>query len=173
MMKVFHWSTVAVLSLPLSVVLLAQAPVLDIKMGLWELTTTANVGGRMPTVDTSKMTPEQKARAEAAMKSMSGPHTRVAKTCMTREKFNRSNFLTNQEPGTCKQTVSTNTRTALDANVVCTGERAMSGQFHMDAPSPTSFKGTMKSSSTQEGKTMTVDMTMAGKWLSAECGAVK
>jgi hypothetical protein len=49
----------------------------------------------------------------------------------------------------------------------------MSGQFHMDAPSPTSFKGTMKSSSTQEGKTMTVDMTMAGKWLSAECGAVK
>jgi hypothetical protein len=38
-------------------VLLAQAPSLDVKMGLWEMSMTSNAGGQMPAVDTSKMTP--------------------------------------------------------------------------------------------------------------------
>jgi hypothetical protein len=170
----FRWSAVATLSLSLSAIALAQAPVLDVQMGLWELSSTVNLGGEMPMIDTSKMTPEQKAQMDAAMKSMMGAHTNTQKTCVTREKFNKSAFMMDDQPGTtCKQTVSTNTRSVLDAKVVCTGERAMTMQMHVDALSPTTIKGTMKSANSEQGKTITMDATMTGKWLAADCGDVK
>lgn len=167
-------SALATISLFLPAIALAQAPALDVKMGLWEITSTMNIGGEMPMMDTSKMTPEQKAQMDAAMKSMVGAHTNVQKTCVTRETFDKSNFMMSDQPGmTCKQTVSTNTRSVLDAKVVCTGEHSMTVQMHVDALSPTAFKGSMSSSATEQGKTMKVDGTMTGKWLGADCGNVK
>jgi hypothetical protein len=154
----------------LSAVALAQAPVLDVKMGLWEITSTTTAGGEIPTVDTSKMTPEQKARMEAVMKAMMGVHT--AKTCITREKFNKSNFMTNDQ-STCKQTVGTNTRASLDATLVCTGEHARTEQMHVDALSSTSVEASIKVAGTERGQTMTASVTMTGKWLGADCGNVK
>jgi hypothetical protein len=168
----FRWSAVATLSLSLSAVALAQAPVLDVKMGLWEISSTMNLGGEMPGMDTSKMTPEQKAQMAAAMKSMMGAHTTTQKTCVTREKFDRSSFMMENQAN-CKQAVTTNTKSTLDAKVVCTGDRPVTMQMHVDALSSTAFKGTVKSANTEQGKTMTVDGTMTGKWLGADCGDVK
>jgi hypothetical protein len=45
--------------------------------------------------------------------------------------------------------------------------------MHVDALSSTSFKAAMRSSNSERGKTMTVDGTMTGKWLGADCGNVK
>ncbi len=45
--------------------------------------------------------------------------------------------------------------------------------MHIDALSPTNFKGTFKMSETDQGKTMNVNGTMTGKWLGADCGTVK
>ena len=174
MNTISRWAAAAAASLSLSAIVFAQAPALDVKMGLWEITSTSNVGGQMPTIDTSKMTPEQKARMEAAMKGMLSPQSNVTKSCMTREKFNRSNFMTDDGAGvTCKQTISTNTRTSLEANVVCTGKLTSTGQIHIDAPSPTSFTGSVKSANSEQGRTMTMNMTMTGKWLGADCGKVQ
>jgi len=156
-------------------VVLAQKPALNVKMGLWELTSMTQVGGQMPAIDTSKMTPEQKAQFEAAMKSaVMGAHTNVVKSCITHEKFDKGNFMmTDKDAETCKQTVSTNTSTLLDAAVTCTGERPRTGQVHIEALSSTTFKGTMKFAMTEKGRAMTVDGTMMAKWLAADCGAVK
>jgi hypothetical protein len=174
MNTISRWAAAAAASLSLSAIVLAQAPALDVKMGLWEITSTTNIGGQIPTIDTSRMTPEQKARMEAAMKGLVGPHSNVTKSCMTKEKFNRSSFMTDGDPGaTCKQTMSTNTRTSMDANVVCTGKRTTTSQMHIDAPSPTSFTGSVKSASAEQGQTMTVNVTMTGKWLGADCGTVQ
>jgi hypothetical protein len=152
----------------------AQAPALNVNMGLWEITAVTKIGGRMP-VDTSKLTPEQKARMEAAMQQMAGTsHTHVNKTCMTREKFNSKNFLVDQTGNKdCKQTLTTNTPTTLDADVVCTGEPSMKGHFHVDATSPSSFAGTLTTSATGEGNTMTGNVNLTGKWLGANCGDIK
>jgi hypothetical protein len=167
-----RWLAAAAVSMSFTTVALAQAPVLDVKMGLWEITSTTNLGGQIPTVDTSKMTPEQKAQMEAVMKAMTGTHS--AKTCITREKFNKSNFMTNDESGkTCKQTVATNTRTSLDATVVCTGERARTEQMHIEALSSTSVEASIKLSSAEQGRPMTASVTMTGKWLGADCGNLK
>jgi hypothetical protein len=157
----------------ITAVVLAQVPALDVKMGLWEITSTSQVGGSMPSIDTSKMTPEQKAQMEAAMKSMMGAHQNVAKSCITKEKFEKEGIMPAEKGQDCKQTIVTNTRAALDAKVVCTGDRPMTAQLHADALSSTSFKATIKSSTTDQGKQMTVDVAMTGKWLAADCGSVK
>jgi hypothetical protein len=49
----------------------------------------------------------------------------------------------------------------------------MTGQMHIEALSPTSIKGTIKSSGAEQGATMTATINMTGKWLGADCGDVK
>jgi hypothetical protein len=164
----------AVLLSSVTVVLLAQtpiAPALDIKMGLWEISSTSQIGGNMPTMDTSKMTPEQKAQMEAAMKAMMGSHQNVTKSCMTKEKFQKEGLM-EDHGGDCKQSITTNTKSTLEAKVVCTNPSSTS-QFHVDAQSQTAFKATVKTVATDQGKPMNIDIALTGKWLGADCGDVK
>ena len=128
-----RWSGTTAFTLSLTAVAVAQAPALDVKMGLWELTSVSEVGGQMPGYDTSKMTADQKAKMDEAMKAIMGKHTSTDTTCMTKEKFD----------------------------------------MHIDALSTTAFKATFKSSNTDQGKTMTVNVDMTGKWLGASCGDKK
>jgi hypothetical protein len=170
-----RWMCAVLLAGMTGAVALAQKPVLNVKMGLWELTSMTQVGGQMPAIDTSKMTPEQKAQFEAAMKSaVLGAHTNVTKSCITKEKFDKANFMmTDKDAETCKQTVSTNTPTSLDAAIACTGEHPRTGEVHIEAPSPSAFKGTIKFAMSERGRAMTVDGTMTARWLAADCGDVK
>jgi hypothetical protein len=149
-------------------VVLAQTPVLDVRMGLWEMTNTTNIGGQMPGMDMSKMTPEQRAQMEAAMKNMMGAHTTVTKTCVTKEKFDKGNFMSSDEK--CKATITTNTQSVLEMKQSCPNEQS---QMRLEALSPTSVKATFTGSGTDQGKTMTVSGTIVGKWLGANCGDVK
>ena len=174
MKRVWGWAGSVCLSFSMAVVLAAQAPALDVKMGLWEVSTTVDMGGQTPQVDTSKMTPEQKARMEEVMKGMMGTHTSVTKSCMTREKFEKQAFMNSNERGqTCKQAITTNTRSTLESTITCTGEHSMTAQMHVEALSPTSVKATMKSANAMRGGTMNVNVTMTGKWLGADCGSEK
>ena len=160
---------------PLTAVVLAQTPprpALDMRMGLWEVTNTVDFGGQVPGVDTSKMTPQQQAQMAAAMRGMMTPRTTVTKSCFTRDDFDRKNFLASDERN-CKQVFTTNTKTLLEGTVACTGDRAMNGTMHVEAPAPTRFTGHVKSTSTERGRTTNVNITMAGKWLAAECGDTK
>jgi hypothetical protein len=163
----------ACLSVSLAAVVVAQAPALDVRMGLWEMTMTTQVGGQVPEFDTSKMTPEQKARVEESMKRMMGTRTNVTKSCMTREKFEKSAFMNDRADQNCKQALTTNTRSTLEGTLTCTGEHPRSGQLHIDALSPTSVKGVIKSANTEQGRTMNIDIVMTGKWISADCGSEK
>src|SRR5689334_3647145 len=116
MKRVSAWMGAMALATTTATVLFAQPPALDVKMGLWEVTSTTNIGGDMPPVDTSKMTPQQKAQVEQAMKGMMGSHTNTTKSCMTREKFEKESFMIGNEPNqNCRQTLTTNTRSAFDA----------------------------------------------------------
>jgi len=156
-----------VASLVCVAVVRAQAPVLDVRMGLWEMTMTTNMSGDMG-IDMSKMTPEQRAQMEAAMKTMMAPHTDVSKTCMTKEKFDKGNVMSSDDK--CKSTITTNTRSVLEMKQSCPNEQS---QMHMEALSPTSVKATFTGTATNQGKTMKVDGTITAKWLGANCGDVK
>ena len=164
----------ALISAACAGVAIAQAPLLAPQLGLWEMTTMVSVGNAMPAIDTSNMPPEQKARIEAAMKGMSADRTDVSKTCFRKEDLADPNFMMRGQQGmTCTQKLNTNTRTVLDADVVCTGERAMSGHTHIELPTPTTMRATMKTQSPggrAGAPTPQVSITMSGKWLAADCG---
>jgi hypothetical protein len=168
-----RWTAALLLSVAAAAVALAQAPSLDVKMGLWEVTSTTDLSGQMPAMDTSKMTPDQRAQMETMMKAMAGRPT-VTKICMTKEKLDRSSFMTEQPGTTCTQALTTNTSSTLEATVSCKGGRAATSKLHIDALSSTSIKGSFAVSNIGDaGRGMNINATMTGQWLGADCGTTK
>ena len=168
------FSTTVILA-GLTAVLAAQgAPKMNVKMGLWEMTSTMSMSGDMPGVDTSKMTPEQAAQVKAAMAQMAAkPMTNTQKTCLTKEKFESGQMMA-EEKQNCKSTLVTNTAAAYEVKVECSQNGTMTnGTYHFVAPSSDAVNGKINLQSTTQGKTMNMSGTITGKWLGADCGAVK
>jgi hypothetical protein len=173
-MLVTRSATSAALLVALSAVLMAQAPALDVKFGLWENTIAMTMEGLPPGIDTSKMTPAQIAQMTAGMSAaMSKPV--VQKTCMTKEAMASDAFMLSEQPGMkCTREIKTNTRTSYVADVTCTGLQQMKGSVNIESSGGgTAFKGSAKMASTANGKTTNVSMAMTGKYLGAACGDVK
>ncbi len=168
--------TSSVLVLGVTTVLLAQAPALDVKLGLWENTVVTNMGGMaMPPMDTSKLPPEQAAKIAEAMKGMTGGQPVTQKNCLTKEDLAKDSFMMPEDSKmTCTRTVTTNTRTTFAADINCTGERATKGQINVESlDGGNAYKGTMKMAATSRGQTMNLTMNMTGKYLGPDCGSVK
>ncbi|HEY1242524.1 MAG TPA: hypothetical protein VGF16_18310, partial [Bryobacteraceae bacterium] len=66
---------------------------MDVKTGLWESTMTNQMSGQMPipAEALAKLTPEQRARIEQAMKARAsqGPKTSTNRSCVTKEQLNK------------------------------------------------------------------------------------
>jgi len=167
--------TASILAAGVTTVLLAQAPVLDVKLGLWENTIVTNTGMAMPPVDTRKMPPEQAAKIAEAMKGMMADRTMVEKNCLTKEDLARDSFMMPEDSTrTCTRTITTNTRTTFAANIDCTGERAMKGQVNVESlAGGAGYKSTMKMTTTAGGRSMNMTMSVTGKYLGPACGDVK
>jgi hypothetical protein len=146
-----------------------------VKLGLWENTIVTDMGTAMAAqMDTSKLPPEQAAKIAEAMKSMAGKPI-VQKTCLTKEDLSKDSFMMPEDNKTkCTRTITTNSRSALVANIECTGERAMKGLINVESlAGGTAFKSTMKMTSMSGGRSMNMTMNMAGKYLGPDCGDVK
>jgi hypothetical protein len=112
----------------------AARTALNVKLGLWEMTTSVQMSGMPAPEPSGKMTPEEKARLDAAMKGAAAaaatPHT--TRTCLTREKLDKSLFQDSQQ--SCKQTMITNTATVNAFKFECTGQPPSTGEFHFAHP---------------------------------------
>jgi hypothetical protein len=153
----------------------AQTPALNVKLGLWEITSTGQSSGAPP-FDTSKMTPEQRARVEAVMKARGGAISqppRATRTCITKEKLANNGFQEGDADSSCKRTLVTNTATALEMKIECGGERPRTTQARFDASSPDNVKGNVKVTITGSSGQSVIDVGLVGKWLGASCGDVK
>ena len=155
-----------------SSLILAQAPPpLNIKLGLWEMTMTMDMGAAPPGVDTSKMTPEQIAQMRSMMRGRGASMPPVVnKSCMTRAKLAEYRLTTDRDGTTCTSTLVKGTATSMDLKQVCTGTNPSTSDIHVDAPSQTDMKMTMKPTS---GRGAGMTITMASKWLQADCGEIK
>jgi hypothetical protein len=117
----------ALLSGAAAVVFAQTAPSLDVKPGLWELTLTSSIDlGGAPPMDTSKMTPAQKAKMEETMKMLTQQHTDTQKKCITKEEMAKSFLEGNEE--SCTDKVTSNTAAVFDMTRTCTGERPSTTQ---------------------------------------------
>jgi hypothetical protein len=168
------YAIVAVFALALALPRPAAAQKMDVRLGLWEMSTTVQMSGEPP-VDTSKMTPEQRAQMEAALAATKGimarPHT--IKSCLTKEKLSKGFLQEKQE--SCKHTVLTDTSTELGVSFVCTANdgETTTGEWHFQAISRESVKGTGKMTMSKGGQSMTGASSMTAKWVGDACGNVK
>lgn len=131
----------------LGAVVAAQAK-FSVKPGLWESTTT--------------------------MEGMGPGETH--KVCITPEKLASGAFddTPSQE---CKHSVKTQTATTMDVTEACTSKDTpgMTGQatLHLEALSPTTAKGSIATTMSMSGRSMTMNGTFTSKWIAASCGDVK
>jgi len=150
---------------------------LNVREGLWEVTVTRSMTG-MPATPTippetlAKMPPEQRARVEAMMKG--GASTDVRKECVTKEKLEKHTAFSNNR-GDCTRTVVSSTGRKMEMKFHCEEKQSSSdGTFVMEALGSDNVKGTMHMvSNTSGGHTMTMDFTIASKYLGQDCGDVK
>jgi hypothetical protein len=177
--------------------LAADGPKLDVRLGLWETTTTVAHSGApgnpampgaaaMPPGASEKMAeamqnmpPEQRAKLAAAMSQMGqqrgGPHAHTYRSCMTDEKRQRDGFFNDKEMrGHCTHAIIQNDAHATAVSFECSDEGVTSrGTVRFTAISSTSVKGTMDMSMTIHDMPMTTHTEMQSNWISADCGAEK
>jgi Spy/CpxP family protein refolding chaperone len=174
------WVVGGGLALVGTIVLVTQAadmPHLNVKLGLWEVHMVPQVSGDYPSMSDdqlAKMTPEQRARIQAAMQAamseMNKP--RVTQDCMTAEKLQRG--FGEKDSVNCKTAVMSNSSSEFESRQICTdSDGTRDSLLHVSAKGPDHVIGTVKSAMSHGGKGMTFNATMEGKWLSADCGDVK
>jgi hypothetical protein len=155
----------------------ADAPMLNVKLGLWEITTHPQVNGNLPITDEQldKLPPDQRAKFEAAMQAAiaRGAQPRLFKECMTPEKRSRGFNAGSDQSKNCQQTLVTNTPSEFELHRECTSEDGkQSTSVHFRVISSDQVSGTVNALISHGTKTMTVNSTMEGKWLGASCGNV-
>jgi len=148
---------------------------LNVKPGLWESTTTSNTDGQMPIPADllSKLTPEQRAKFEARMKSNSTSRTNTFthKNCETKEKLAEQPF---DDKNECKQTLLTSTSTEAEIKMSCQfGDVTSTGTMKIHVLSPERVQGSGQMTSNGGGHTMNVNTSFSAKWLGSSCGGTK
>jgi hypothetical protein len=156
----------------------AQPPQLNVKMGLWEVVIHPQVTGSIPISDEQlqKMSPDQRARIEAAVQAgmAQANQPRLMKECMTAEKLAQGFNAGTESSASCQTTVVVNTRSEMETHRDCaTGDGKRSMVMHILAPSSERVTGTVHGDITRGTRTMTVNSTVEGKWLGADCGGIK
>lgn len=148
---------------------------LHVNPGLWEVMVTPKMSGQMPLSDEemARIPADRRAKMIAMMQTMMAkPHK--MRECMTQAKIDKG-FTVGRDRANCTSTVVSNTASAMEIQARCSEGR--DGTQNVDikfmAPSPTTVTGTTHIIAARAGRSMTVDSTVAGRWLGANCGSVK
>lgn len=161
----------------------ASSAAQTLKPGLWEISQKMqSASGEMEKgmADMQKqmaaMSPEQRKMMQDLMAKQGvgvgagGPGPMTIKVCMTKDMVER-NEVTTQE-GDCKATNAPRVGNTMKLSFVCT-QPPTSGEGQMTFTSPEAYASKMTVKSARKGNSETMTMDMQGKWLSAECGAIK
>jgi hypothetical protein len=148
---------------------------LDVKTGLWQNTMTTSLAGDMaiPPERLAKLSPEQRARVEAAMNARSGQGARTTtyQTCLTKEELQKTPFNNKKD---CTETLVSSTKSQAEIKLVCTMEGIDgSGEMQIHALSDESVSGSGHGTASLQGRTMNTSWKLTGKWIGESCGNVK
>jgi hypothetical protein len=170
--RIFGWSLMAAVGLA-GFAATASTESLNVKTGLWEVTSTAQSSG-MP-FDLSTLPADQRAKIEAAMKAQMAERgkPRITRECITKEKLEKDLFTDKDLDPSCKRTTIASTATLQELKLECSGRQPMTGTLHFEAVDPSHVRGTIKMVAGGPGQTMNVDSTFTAKWIGADCGDVK
>jgi hypothetical protein len=141
---------------------------LGIKTGLWEVTYSRSSSGDLPMTAglAAHLTPEQRARYEAAMNRDS---THTYKSCVKKEDVDGS-LLNSKNNRDCKVTILKSTSSELDGKMACNMEGMDgNGTMNMHVIDSEHTKGVTHMTMTGNGKTFNTDATLTSKWISSDC----
>jgi hypothetical protein len=104
-----------------------------------------------------------------------GAKTHVYKECMTPDKIARFDMNPHGDDASCKRKVISSTRNELTLHDECDKPNQKTiADMHFAVKGGTAMDGKIKVVITsKDGKTMTVNSTVQGKWMSADCGSIK
>jgi hypothetical protein len=146
---------------------------LNVKPGLWEITSSSRISGipPLPKDVLDKLTPEQRTEMEAAFKeeAAKGPQVDVDRECVTKDEIDRP--FQPADAKDCTHTLTQSTRTMQEVKLVCSGEYEGSGLFRVTALTPESITGSLDLQLGEGKDVMRVKSQLKGRWLSADCGS--
>lgn len=146
---------------------------LNVKLGLWEITSITEANATIPKELADTLTPQQRAEIAAQMKARAakGPRKDVHHECLTQEDLDEPFRPGNDDDdGQCKTSVVSSTRTSQEMRTVCNGKPKAVIAVKMNVPTPESMNGTVDSTLGEGPDASTVKGKLSGRWLSADCG---
>jgi hypothetical protein len=163
---------IVLLSCCCAVPLVAAADKLDVKLGLWEVTSSHNISGipPMPKELLDKVTPEQRAAMEEAFRkeAAKGPQTDTERECITQHDLEHPFDMGDTKD--CTRTVVRTTRTTQEVRLTCSGEVKGSGVLRVTTPTPETMTGTLDLQLGDGKDAMKVKSQLQGRWLGPDCG---
>lgn len=152
---------------------------LDVKLGLWESTTTSEMTGMPPIPDEllAKMTPEQRSRMEAAAKARGAQSKKapsVHQSCVTKESLAKAQNFGNDDRLSCQRNIIRSSSTAQDIRFECDVSGIKStGNIHVEAVNPEHVKGTSQVEAAGGKNAMTMKVNFESRWIGPDCSAMK
>lgn len=157
----------------------AADPPIDIKPGLWDITTTLQMSGAPPIPNLDRMAPEQRARIEGMMKNMmGGPRTSTVKSCVTRESIDKAIARASSNgKNECSPKITHMNASVVDLRLDCADSNSQlksTGDVTIEREDSEHIKGNGDiKTSAANGRTMDTKWSMTGRFVSADCGSVK
>ncbi|MGH6726583.1 MAG: DUF3617 domain-containing protein [Pseudolabrys sp.] len=168
------------LALNCALALTAQAAsaTLNLRPGLWEMTTSGEASGAPPIPEEllARLPPERRAKLQAAMAASmaraGAPH--ASKQCITRQSLQRGIKIDDSGERNCHPTVISSTASVMDMRIECkSAKQAASGTIHFQTAGPEAVNGTVHMAIGNGDHRMAMKRVISGKWLGADCGGVK
>jgi hypothetical protein len=150
----------------------SAAEKLNLKLGLWEITSSTETRGMppLPKELLDKLTPEQRKEMEADLRAeqANGPEQETKRECITQRDLDRPLEPSNAKE--CKHTIVSSTRTSQEVHIVCSGGMPGSGSLKVSAPTPEKMTGAMDLKLGEGAQSMTIRAQLQGRWLGSDCG---
>jgi hypothetical protein len=144
---------------------------LDVKTGQWESTVTGQATGIPPIPDEvlNRMTPEQRAKIQAAMQAR-GSKATVSKSCLTKDKLDKPFNLGDDNTKSCSRTLVTSSGSKQEIRIDCNREgMKTTGTVKVEAVDSGNVKGSMQMTVTNGEHTMNMNYMFASKWIGPVC----
>jgi hypothetical protein len=145
---------------------------LDVKTGEWESTVSGRTTGMPPIPDEvlNKMTPEQRAKIQAAMGAANGGKPMVSKSCITKDSLDKAFNLGDNNTKACARTLVTSSGTKQEIRVDCSRDGGKTvGTIKVEALDSENIKGSMQITSSNGAHNMNMDYTFNVKWIGSAC----
>lgn len=147
------------------------AETLDVKTGLWEITSLTETRGMPPLPQEllKQLSPEQRSKMEAQIRAeQKNADKDTDRECVTQKDLEQPFESANTKE--CEQKIVKSSRTAQEVHIVCSGGIPGSGVFKVSAANPETMSGTLELKLGEGADAMTIKARMQGKWLGADCG---